>query len=317
MNNDILQRYIEGNATQEEKEAIARWLDADERNMQEFLLLRNVYDTTIWHKEGKSKLTLSKHFAENGRSNRRVKLIKEFAKVAAVFLIALGSYHLFVFPQLKIENAVEQMVYAPEGQRAEVTLADGTKVWLNAKSSLVFPNQFEGEERIVELEGEAYFDVTHDEEKKFIVKTDQYDIKVYGTEFNVNAYRESEQFETALLKGSVEIISNTTEERVMLSPNNRVYKDNGKLVSDAIKNQDQFLWREGVLFFDNKKVGDLLKDLELYYGVEIEVKKPELLSHQYTGKFWTKDGVEHVLRVLQLRHRFKYSKDGMNKITIY
>lgn len=322
MDHEILQRYIEGNSTQQEKEDVARWLDTDEKHMQEFLLLRNVYDVSLWRGKDVFAKINEVHSDKNGKSNnkRRLKLVQEFFKVAAIFLLALGCYHLFLSPDIKTQpNVAIQTVHAPEGQRAEVVLSDGTKVWLNAKSSLTFPNDFSGADRLVELDGEAYFDVTHDELKKFIVKTNEYQIKVHGTEFNVNAYSGSNVFETALIKGSVEVLSNTTDESILLSPNKRVYAENNKLVLASLESQDQFLWKKGILFFENQDIKHIFEKLELYYDVKIDVKNKEILSHkyQYTGKFWSKDGIEHVLKVLQLRHNFKYTKDEMNNITIY
>lgn len=323
MDHEILQRYIEGNSTQQEKEDVARWLDVDEKHMQEFLLLRNVYDVSLWRGKDTFAKIEEEHSDENGNSNnkRRIKLVREFLKIAAVFLLALGCYHLFLSPGMQIQNTnvALQTVYAPEGQRAEVVLSDGTKVWLNAKSSITFPNDFSGAERLVKLDGEAYFDVTHDDLKKFVVKTDEYQVKVHGTEFNVNAYSNSSVFETALIAGSVEVVSNATAESIMLSPNKKVYAENNKLVLTDLESQDQFLWKKGILFFENQDVKDIFEKLELYYDVKIEVRNREILSnkYQYTGKFWSKDGIEHVLKVLQLRHNFKYTKDEMNNITIY
>lgn len=319
MNHDELQRYIEGNSSQQEKEEIARWLDADEKHMQEFLLLRNMYDATLWSKTNVSYKLKKEELSEGDKryTNKRVKIAREFLKIAAVFLVALGCYHLLLSSRLNVADTMtQQTVYAPEGQRAEVVLSDGTKVWLNAKSSLTFPNLFSENERAVELNGEAYFDVTHDDSKKFIVKTNTYQVKVHGTEFNVNAYN-NESFETALIKGSVEVISNATNESIMLSPSEKVYTENNKLKLTNIENQDQFLWKKGILYFDNQNVVKLFKKLELYYDVNIEVRNKDILKHRYTGKFWTKDGVEHVLKVLQLRHSFKYTKDDMNNIIIY
>ena len=98
-----------------------------------------------------------------------------------------------------------QTVIVPAGQRAELLLADGTKVWLNSRSKLKFPDRFQKDARKVELDGEGYFEVTHQEEAPFTVHTSKYDVKVLGTEFNVKAYKDKEQFETSLLKGSVEV----------------------------------------------------------------------------------------------------------------
>lgn len=316
MDHDILQQYIEGSLNQQEKEDVAKWLDADEKHMQEFLLLRGLYDATLWNKQDGFADEQSNE--KKPYKKRSPKIVYEFLKIAAVFLLALGCYHLFIYTKSHDNsNIALQTVYAPEGQRAEVVLSDGTKVWLNAKSSITFPNQFTNNDRIVELNGEAYFDVTHDDAKKFVVKTEKYQVMVHGTEFNVHAYGNSEEFETALIKGSVEVVSNSTKESIMLSPNSRVYEDNNRLVLTDIESQDQFLWKKGILYFENQDVNDLFKKLELYYDVKIEVKNKEILTHQYTGKFWTKDGVEHVLKVLQLRHNFKYTKDDMNNITIY
>lgn len=322
MNYDILQRYIKGDLNQQEKEEVAKWLDADEKHMQEFLLLRNIYDVTLWEEQSYSvKIVQDEQQSEkNDRSrSKRVKILYEFLKIAAVFLISLGSYHLFLSTKLYITNSniALQTVYAPEGQRAEVILSDGTKVWLNAKSSITFPNQFSNKDRVVELDGEAYFDVTHDETNKFIVKTEGYQVMVHGTEFNVNAYSHSDNFETALIEGSVEVVSNATNESIMLLPNSRAYEENNKLLVAKIESQDQFLWKKGILSFEKQNVEELFEKLELYYDVKIEVRNKEILTHQYTGKFWTKDGVEHVLKVLQLRHNFKYTKDNLNNIIIY
>lgn len=95
----------------------------------------------------------------------------------------------------------------PAGQRAELTLSDGTKVWLNAKTTFSFPDHFDDHQRNVILDGEAYFDVAHNEKSPFVIQTEKYNVKVLGTEFNVRAYKEDEiyAFETALINGSVEI----------------------------------------------------------------------------------------------------------------
>jgi len=319
MDHNILERYIQGNSNQQEKEDIVKWLDADKKNMEEFLLLRGIYDATLWRKDISFGKLSSENKDDSNNKNKRIKIVRELLKVAAVFAIALGCYHLFLSsePHILTSNIALQTVYAPEGQRAEVVLSDGTRVWLNAKSSLVFSNEFTGDERTVELDGEAYFDVVHNDEKKFIVKTKEYQVMVHGTEFNINAYSANGEFETALINGSVEVLSNNTNERIMLSPNEKVYEENGKLILANIETQDQFLWKKGILYFEKQDVKELFEKLELYYDVKIEVRNKEILKYQYTGKFWTNDGVEHVLKVLQLRHNFKYTKDSMNNITIY
>lgn len=285
-------------------------MDADEKNMQEFMLLRDIYDATLWNTPKQEA------FLTYGR---RTRLLRECLKIAAVFILAFGCFY-FLMPEqedvVEPEEIAMQTIYVPEGQRAEIFLADGTKVWLNGKTSLSFPNRFTHGERRVELDGEAYFDVKKDASEPFIVSCEDYRVKVLGTEFNVKAYRRNGRFETALLKGSVEIISDHTNEKTHLTPGTRVYAKEGNLVLAALRNEDQFLWREGIIAFENESVRDILCKLELYFDVQIDVRNTKILDVPYTGKFRTNDGVEHALKVLQLRHKFTYTKDYETNIFV-
>jgi ferric-dicitrate binding protein FerR (iron transport regulator) len=206
----------------------------------------------------------------------------------------------------------------PEGQRAEITLSDGTNVWLNANTHLTFPSQFSDTERNVELDGEGYFKVARDETKKFTVKTEQYEVNVLGTEFNVKAYRKNHQFKTDLVEGSVEIISYGANEKMTLNPLQCAYSKQGKLVRGDYVNYGQFLWREGIIAFEKESIRDIFERLELYYDIRIEVKSNTIPDVPYSGKFSTKDGIEHIMKVLQRYHSFQYVKDNeTNKITVY
>lgn len=306
MNKETLQQYIEGKLDQLQKDEVAKWLDSDEKNMQEFLLLRGIYDATLWNDD------LAEERQSTFTRGKRIRLFREFSRIAAIFILALGcSYFLLPKREKIIEpEVVMQTIYVPEGQRAEIFLADGSKVWLNAKTTLTFPNQFKNGERRVELDGEAFFDVEEDSLTHFIVSTENHKIKVLGTEFNVKAYHRNRSFETALLEGSVEVVSNCTNEKVIMIPDTYVYEKDGKLIQAALLNKDQFLWREGIISFEAETVRNIFSKLELYFDVKIEVRNTKILDFPYTGKFRTKDGVEHVLKVLQLRHKFTYTKDS-------
>jgi len=305
MENHILQKYIEGRATPQEKEEIVRWIEASDENRQTYLIQRNIYDATLW----------SDTPVVRKRTSIRIKsVVYELLKIAAVFLLALGCFYFLTRDKQEevqeIASLQMQSIYVPEGQRAEVSLGDGTKVWLNAKTTLTFPVQFDGEERRVELDGEGYFDVAHDEKHHFIVQTNKYQVKVLGTEFNIKAYSHQPYFETALLRGAVEVYTDNSDEKVLLTPDTYIYEKEGRLIQTILVNHDQFLWKEGIIAFENESVKDIFSKLELYYDVKIEVKNTRILDFPYTGKFRTKDGVEHVLRVLQLRHKFSYTKDN-------
>lgn len=313
MDQETIERYISGNATPNEKDDVTRWLDADEKHMKEFLALRKLYDISIWQQEPVPVEKEESSFSRKHLTLRKISI--ELIKIAAVFIIAFTLLHTFVAD--KPMQAQMQTIFVPPGQRAELTLTDGTKVWLNAKTTFTFPNNFVGDSRKVTLNGEGYFDVTKNTEKPFTVKTDQYDITVLGTEFNVTAYKGSGTFETALINGAVEVFSPATGDKMDLEPNTRTYLENGVLKKGAIEFTNYFLWKEGLICFYDEPVDQMIKKLELYYDVKINVYNEKLLKNRYSGKFRTKDGVEHVLRVLQLSNKFTYTKDNdLNIITI-
>lgn len=314
MDKETLHKYIIGDASPNEKEAITRWIDADKENMKEYLALRKLYNITIWQHE---PAHVASENLSDGRKRWTLRTIgREVLKIAAIFAIAFSVVSIYNKPEPVRQEAVMQTIYVPAGQRAELTLSDSTKVWLNAKTTLTFPSHFEGDNRSVTLNGEGYFNVTHNKNRPFIVKTEQYDIKVLGTEFNVHAYKGNPIFETALLKGSVQIESSNHKDNLLLEPNKKVYLEHGQLKISPITQYNYFLWKEGLICFDDNTIGDLFKKLQLYFDVNIIIKNTRILNQRYSGKFRTSDGVEHVLKTLQLRTKFKYEKKDDKENTI-
>ena len=201
-------------------------------------------------------------------------------------------------------------LYTPAGQRAQLVLQDGTEVWLNAKSKLIYPSQFTGKERKVVVEGEAFFNVAKDYEKPFIVSSQDVDMKVLGTQFNVYCYPEAGYIQTSLLEGSVRVFFQDKEsEGITLKPDQQVTVTGGKMVVEPISLNDHFLWREGIYAFENEPLINILKKMELYYDVKIMVKDTSLFNDTYTGKFRQRDSLDDVFRVLQQIRKFKVEKD--------
>jgi ferric-dicitrate binding protein FerR (iron transport regulator) len=315
MNTELLIKYIEGDATDSEIVAITNWLDADPGNMKEYLALRKLHDITIWQTSPTAK---SEQEPTNKDSLRSRKMIfSEVMKYAAILVVAIVVSR-YVFPELKLVDKVAmQSLYVPAGQRAEIKLQDGTKVWLNANTTLTFPNQFSGKTREVSINGEGYFEVVSNKLKPFIVKTDKYNIKVWGTKFNVMAYSGNEKFETALFEGSVEVLKSGGSKGMLIQPDQRIFQEKEQLTIAPITDLNHQLWKEGIISFQDESFTMLVNKLQLYFDMRIEVKNDKLLDYQCTGKFRTKDGVEHILKVLQLRNKFNYTIDEKtNTITI-
>ncbi len=313
---ELLLKYINGDCTDQEKVKITNWLDSNPANMKEYLALRKLNDITIWQTNPDVK--------QQQTAKEKVfiwswnKYYTEILKIAAVFLIGILVSRYFLSDVISQSPSIAmQTLYVPAGQRAELTLEDGTRVWLNAKTTLTFPNHFSEKTREVRLDGEGFFDVTSSKAKPFIVNTGKYNIKVWGTTFNLMAYSGSETFETSLLEGSVEILKPGYDNGVMLKPNEQLFFRAGNMVIAPIKNMDHFLWKEGVISFDNETFTELVKKLELYFDLDIDLKNEKILNYRCTGKFRMRDGVEHILKVLQLSNHFTYHIDNkQNKIII-
>ena len=313
MNPELLQKYIAGNATEAEKQRVTKWIQENPENMREYMAQRKLHDMVLWRMEpvAEENSRERKHFSLRG-------ICMEAAKIAAVLAIVLLGTHYWTGKHQVPEDKTWQSIYVPAGQRAELMLADGTKVWLNSRSTLTFPGSFKGNIRNVKLDGEGYFAVTKNVEQPFIVETNKCNVKVLGTEFNVMAYAADSVWETSLLEGAVEIlVPGSNNSGMRLEPNMMASLKGNRLVKGRIKEADYFLWREGLLCFNDISVRDMIEKLKLYYGVDIVVNNTRILKNRYTGKFRTKDGVEHVLKVLKLNNKFTYTKDDeTNVITI-
>ena len=312
MDKEILQRYVEGNVSPEEIIAVVDWLDADESHVREFMALHKLNDISLLNQPD-SKVDIPKK--KKTITFRQIGY--ELAKIAAILILFWGGTKLYETTSVKENVIAYQTLYVPAGQRAELILPDSTHVWLNARSKLVYPISFGKDIRQVELNGEAYFDVIHNEKQPFVVKTPQMDIQVLGTEFNVTAYSSSSDFEVALLRGCIELSSPRLSSNYRMKEKEHIRLQNNKLISKDISDYDYFRWKEGLICFNNESVATIIEKLKLYYDIDIEVYNQKFINSRYTGKFRTKDGIEQVLRVLQIEHKFTYTKNNdLNLITI-
>lgn len=257
----------------------------------------------------------------NQKQNRilRKLWLSRIGYAAAILILVVSSSLLTLWYTQNEEVAfvANEMntLYTPAGQRACLVLQDGTEVWLNAKSKLVYPAQFTGKERRVKVEGEAFFNVAKDSVKPFIVSALDVDMKVLGTQFNVYCYPDAGYVETSLLEGSVRVFfSGKEKEGVLLKPDQQVTAAHGKMVVKPIRLNDHFLWRDGVYAFENEPLINILKKLELYYDVKIIVEDTSLFKETYTGKFRQRDSLDDIFKILQQIRSFKIRKNVDNNI---
>ena len=302
MNQKLLYKFFEGKTSLDEEKKIRDWMEKSESNFNCFMQSRKEYDIQI--------LSGSKLLTRN--RNKVIPLQWFTGAVATVIALIIGGIYLF-----SLENESEQYntILVPAGQRINLILSDNTNLWLNANTELRYPSEFSKDNRTVYLDGEAYFEVSKNEKKPFIVKTSQGDIHVTGTSFNVEAYSKFNIFETSLFEGGVDIYKEDVK-LVSLKPNEIGILENNELLITGISDKDHYLWREGLIAFNNKKLEEVLVDLEKYFDVKIQISNSSLPQHTYTGKFRQSDGVEYALRVLQRSINIKYSRDELGIIYI-
>lgn len=210
-------------------------------------------------------------------------------------------------------NGLNQMI-VPYGKRSAITLSDGTKVWLNSGSTLTFPTVFNGKRREVILVGEAFFDVRHDAKMPFIVKTELFNTRVYGTRFDVRAYHEDTDCSVVLVDGKVGMSANGTApgKEVILEPCQKATLSKGKpgIEITTVENVEGCSsWVDGYLTYNNAGVADLLKEVSRYYNIEIEMENMHDMENIY-GKLDLKTDLDKVLDGVAFISGTTFKKQG-------
>lgn len=226
------------------------------------------------------------------------------------------------YTEISDSGSIRPLAYntlnTPKGGEYRVRLADGTEVWLNAGSSLKFPVAFTDSTRQVFLEGEAYFDVSHTG-KPFIVTSQEMDIRVLGTEFNVTAYSDDENILTTLVEGKVRIEGSSTSPKqiqsVVLNPNQQaVLQTSNNSVSVKQVDTDVYTaWMKGKFSFQNETLENVMKKLARWYNFEYNFTNTESKQYHYTGRIGRHENIEDLLEMLELTTNVKFN---INKNTI-
>lgn len=310
MDKDLLYRFFEGRASVDEMHAIKEWAEASEENNILLRRERKFFDAMILVKPLK-KVDLDLEFHRKKRY-----FIREFMKVASIVLITVSvTLGLFSIGNNNKDEIAMQTIIVPAGQRVNLELPDGSNVWLNAGTVMQYPTSFMEDKREITLDGEAYFEVAHNEKSPFIVHTHAMDVEVLGTEFNVEAYEKRKVFETSLIQGKVKVKSPSDEKMsLVLSPNYKTTLKDDQLVVSKIEDHNVYRWKEGLYCFKNKPFIEILENLERYYDLRIVLEKQSIAKIVLTGKFRISDGLDYALRVLQQDVAFTYYRNEENDI---
>lgn len=188
-----------------------------------------------------------------------------------------------------------------------LVLADGSKVWLNAASSITFPTQFGADQRVVKVTGEAYFEVAHNKAVPFKVITDKQEIVVLGTHFNIKSYADDNIVSTTLLEGSVKVKTLSSKSYSFLSPGqqSKINKSNGQLTVSNANIEEVIAWKNGFFMFDNQKITSIMKSMSRWYDVEVEYKN-FTNNEKFGGTFSRSSNLNDILNSLQSLGKIRF-----------
>jgi Fe2+-dicitrate sensor, membrane component len=202
-------------------------------------------------------------------------------------------------------------VATPRGRQFQLVLPDGTKVWLNAASSIHYPTAFTGSERRVEITGEAYFEVAHDKSKPFHVRSNKQEVEVLGTHFNIMAYDDEPAIKTTLLEGKVKVHSNTN---VILEPGEQAIV-NGKIKVALVNTEAAVAWKNGEFMFRNEPLENIMRSIARWYDAEI-IYKTDVSKKAVWGTVTKYSNVSDVLNMITLTGVAHFRVEGKKIIVL-
>lgn len=310
-----IQKYFQKELSVGERLMLLRQIKADGELMKQFIEYKNMNallvlaDQTDRMNANRQGLQRFNNIIKTNKVRKFLLHVSRYAAVVVLFVIAT---YLFIDNHYRSDNAlceINNTLFIPAGQRIKITLSDSTEVWLNSQTTFTYPAVFSGKERRVSVEGEAFFSVSKNPEKPFIVCSGGAEMKVLGTKFNVRSYA-GEEMRTSLLEGLLQVyLTDSQNNGVILKPHEEVTINGNTMKVDSIPNNDYFLWTDGIYSFDNEPLGNILKRMELYYDVKIIVNDPSISTWKYRGKFRQRDGIDEILQIIQRIHKFRIQKD--------
>lgn len=309
-------KNLKGNTTPDEQAVLNDWLEEDENHSKIFTEIKNVYTLTS---------TVPRYFfpdkekawrkIDSQTRNPNFKIRQLFSRLkytaAAVFLLLISlilfwTYHNHILEERKLLSEI----VAPPGQKTMVVLPDSSLVWLNSGSSLKYNGNFNVKDRELVLKGEAYFDVKRNETKKFRVQTGILTVQVYGTAFNVKNYDDDNFQEITVSEGRVGISDKTKELKQITSGQQAILnKSTNKLTLSKKEPDIVSSWKDNELKFDNTPLDEVVKYLERWYGVNINIDATMVGKHNYTFKIKT-ESLTEILEKIKVMTPIAYEING-------
>ncbi len=296
---DIIKKFVNHRYSPKTEEKIQRWIIEEEHRAEKDEEIRNFWQSLDFEPDKSVYKALDEVNKKLNVDTRKKKFIStRFFRVAAVLIPFLFIAGLIVyFTEIRDKTIV---VYVPYGEQQKIILPDQSTVWLNSGSTIRYSETFAKNNRTVYLSGEAYFSIVRDTLNRFTVETENLNIQVLGTEFNVTAYPEDSTIVTSVTMGKVQVLMQKNKECFLTASQRIIYdKSTFGYAVDSVVAGNVSTWRSGELIFEKKTLPEILKVLERTYDVTIEMDYA--LSDDkklYTVKFVQQENIEQIMNVL-------------------
>lgn len=314
-------KYRQNNLTQEELLELRRLVNGSSDAEIERSLYKNWENTSFDEKNiPTERLDMIKEKIDEAITpNYLFTLLRRITQVAAAVLIPLFMFTtLYFYKESRTISAEEMVVSASKGERANITLPDGTKVAINSESFLTYsPQNYNKSERRINFEGEAFFDVAKKESVPFIINTKDLAVKVLGTKFNLLARKKNETIELVLEEGHVLLSSSKEEKELFANQKATLDRLTGtiRISSESIPKMAS-AWKAGELIFGNARLKDVLKALESSYGVIIHIaSSPDINNDLFSGTITTGNLLE-ALEIIKHSYHLNYTVVG-NEVNFF
>lgn len=322
---ELITAYLNNELDKGQRVELEKWVAADTAHKQYFYEMTEVWlaaNATAGNKEESERAF--QHFRGRISVPQKVQRFSlRFIRIAAaVFagMLLLGTgYFLGNLPLDHSALYAMQTVEVPMGSRSRIVLEDGTVVWLNAGSKLSYNSAFSHKDRNVQLEGEGYFEVTHNKKLPFIVHTSDIDVKVLGTRFNVKAYGDEDNIEVILAEGSVNLssLNNQTEPLTLKPEQLAIYnKESGQTEIRKVAASQADNWTTGAHFFNELTLEEIVRQLEKSFDVTFIFRNEEKKNLTFYGDFRNDDSLDDILMIMSSSGKFRYRKTD-NVIELY
>lgn len=311
---EAISTYLKNQSDKESEAIVKEWLHASPENIRIFNEILHTQSITGKKTEfyQPQKEILWKELMQRISVSKKIKTPKRQLWLGAIAVAAALIIAFFLGNWFSImnEQSIYSTVIAPIGQRTQLVLPDQTTVWLNSGTELRYPANFSKSSRDVYFHGEAYFEVTKNTGKPFIVHAEKFSVKVFGTRFNVKENKTGGFSMVSLLEGKVQVLNAKNESLAYLEPGQQLkIKPDGIRLVEANNIESQIAWTNGMLVFDNQPFGEVIDYLENWYGVNINIDSSLRNSHKFTFNVKT-ESLREVLELISVITPINYSIQG-------